>query len=321
MRENWKMRGIAAAALLAVTALRGAAADEPSAKTYKNPLLSGRTMADPHVLRHDGKYYLYPTSRHEGYEAFTSDDLVHWKNQGLVFRDPRGGCWAPDVFHSSRGGKFYLYYTDTMPDTKPPLNKQVGVAVADGPLGPFQDQRVLFRDAIDAHLFEDTDGKLYLYYVQLKGGFCIRVQPMADPLTAVGEAIDLIRPTEPWECISGRVTEGPFMIKRGDTYYLTYSGTGADSPNYGIGYATAKSPTGPFKKYAGNPIVKRSGDLLGPGHHSIVRGPRGDLWMVYHQKWNDQTNFDRFLAIDRTWFDESGVLHAQATKGTEQAAP
>jgi hypothetical protein len=33
------------------------------------------------------------------------------------------------------------------------------------------------------------------------------------------------------------------------------SGTGADSLNYGIGQATSASPTGPFVKYPGNPIV------------------------------------------------------------------
>jgi xylan 1,4-beta-xylosidase len=195
------------------------------------------------------------------------------------------------------------------------------VAVSDSPLGPFTDQRVLIRGAIDAYLYEDTDGKFFLYYVHLPGGFRIMVQPMADPLTPQGKPIEAIRPTEPWEKVSGDVTEGPFLIKRGDTYYLTYSGTGADSPNYGIGYATSKSPTGPFTKHMGNPIAQRTDAIHGPGHHSIVTGPKGDLWMVYHQKRNARTNFDRFLAIDRMWFDDAGVLHAKATKNTDEQAP
>src|SRR5207249_400673 len=108
-------------------------------KTYRNPLMPERGMADPDVIRVDGKYYLYPTSDTRGYEAFISEDLVHWIPKGLVFDDPRRGDWAPDVFHNKRGDKkFYLYYTDNLTaGTSSGLNKQIGVAVADSPLGPF----------------------------------------------------------------------------------------------------------------------------------------------------------------------------------------
>ena len=239
------------------------------ARTYRNPLLPDREIADPFVLRVDKKYYLYPTSDTRGYEVFESDDLVHWERKARAFRDERGGDWAPEVFHHKRGdGKFYLYYTDNMPDRRSgPLEKQIGVAVADSPLGPFTDKGVLATRAIDADLFQDDDGSLYLSYVDFGGGFKIVVQPMATPLEKKGEPKVVIRPTEDWEKRSGEVTEGPFMMKHKGTYYLMYSGTGADSPNYGIGYATSKSPTGPFVKYPGNPIVHRGGNVLGPGHH------------------------------------------------------
>ena len=86
------------------------------AKTYRNPLLPDREIADPFVLRVDGKYYLYPTTDSRGYEVFVSDNLVHWERKARAFTDPRGGAWAPEVFHNKRGdGKFYLYYTDNMP--------------------------------------------------------------------------------------------------------------------------------------------------------------------------------------------------------------
>ena len=111
------------------------------------------------------------------------------------------------------------------------------------------------------------------------------------------------------------------MLKRNGTYYLMFSGTGADSPNYGIGYATSKSPLGPFEKFKGNPIVQRGGKVLGPGHHCVIEGPDGKLWNVYHQKWDDKTNFNRFLAIDPIWFDEAGVLHGKATRETDEPAP
>ena len=293
------------------------------AKTYRNPLLPDWEIADPFVLRVDKKYYLYPTSDARGYEVFESDDLVHWERKARAFKDPRGGDWAPEVFHDRRGdGKFYLYYTDNMIGTgHGPHEKQVGVAAADNPLGPFTDKGVLADHSIDADLFQDDDGRLYLSYVDLVRGFKIIVQPMANPLKKKGEPTVVIRPTEDWEKRSGEVTEGPFMLKHKGTYYLMYSGTGANSPNYGIGYATSKSPTGPFVKYPGNPIAHRGGNVLGPGHHCVVEGPDGKLWMVYHQKWNADQNFHRFLAIDPLWFDDQGVIHAAVSRGTDEAAP
>lgn len=280
-------------------------------------------MADPHVIRFGKRYYLYATTHTRGYDVYVSEDLVRWTNSGRAFDDPRGGAWAPDVFHHRRGdGRFYLYYTDNVPDSKPGgPRKQIGVAVATGALGLFTDRGVLVRDAIDAHLFQDDDGALCLYYVDLFEGFKIKVQPMADPLTPRGEATVLIRPTESWEKISGAVTEGPFMLKRAGVYYLMYSGTGADSPNYAIGYATARSPVGPFTKFAGNPIAHRGGRVLGPGHHCVIEGPDGKLWIVYHQKWGEERSFKRFLAIDPIWFDPQGVLHTRPTRDEDQPAP
>jgi xylan 1,4-beta-xylosidase len=320
-----------------------------AASTYSNPILTDHNPADPHVILVDGVYYLYATTHGHGYDAYTSTDLVNWKDRGSVFRTPRGGAWAPDVFHNKRGdGKFYLYYTDDNPKASPgPLDKQIGVAVSDSPLGPFEDKKVLAGGAIDAHLFQDDDGRYYLYYVEIVGGFKILVQRMADPLTPEGERIEVMRPTEPWEMVSGHVTEGPFILKRDGMYYLTYSGTGANSPNYAIGYATSKSPVGSFEKYAGNPIAHRSEaptvvrgretraqlgetgaqlaasghDIYGPGHHCVVDAPDGKMWMVYHQKYDDRTSYRRFLALDPIWFDAEGKLHARLTRGTKEFAP
>ena len=310
-------------ALVFIFNIVACAANGPAKKTYRNPLLPERNLADPDVIRVDGKYYLYPTSDGWGCEVFVSDDLVHWERKARVFRDERGGVWAPDVFHNKRGdGKFYLYYTDNMPgSTREEMHKQIGVAVADSPLGPFEDKGALASDSIDAELFQDEDGQFYLYYVEIAGGFKIFVQPMATPLTTKGARSEIIHPTEAWEKISGEVTEGPLMLKRNGTYYLMFSGTGADSPNYGIGYATAKSPLGPFTKFAGNPIVHRGNGVLGPGHHCVVEGPDKKLWLVYHQKRDAGINFDRFLAIDPLWFDEQGVIHARASRDVDLPVP
>ena len=148
--------------------------------TYRNPLLEKWDMADPHVLKVGNKYYLYPTSHTRGYDALESEDLVNWTYKGTVFTSQRGGAWAPDVFHNKRGdGKFYLYYTDNMPGAmSSSLDKQVGVAVADNPLGPFEEKNALATNSIDGHLFQDDDGHYYFYYVEILNGFKIIAQEM-----------------------------------------------------------------------------------------------------------------------------------------------
>jgi hypothetical protein len=40
--------------------------------------------------------------------------------------------------------------------------------------------------------------------------------------------------------------------------------------------------------------------------------------MVYHQQEGTRIGWRRFLAIDPLWFDAAGVLHARATRATEQ---
>lgn len=297
-----------------------AAADMKKAsgmKHYSNPVLDiNGTLADPHVILYKGVYYLYPTSDGKGYDVFISTDLVNWEHKGKCFEDERGGAWAPDVFHDSNGdGKFYLYYT-----LGPQFDKFIGVAVAEDPLGPFEDKGVLIQKAIDAHMYRDDDGKYYLYYVDVSLPNNIIVQPMENPATLSGEPEHLISPMKPWE-MRGLVTEGPWMIKRNGTYYLMYSGSGADSKWYAIGYAISKSPVGPFKKHPGNPIAKLGNGVFGPGHHSVVQGPDGNLWMVYHQKVSEEQGWSRFLAIDPIWFDEKGVIHTRTTRGTQQEAP
>lgn len=288
-------------------------AAEPAApKTYTNPVLSGEDLADPTVLLYKGTYYLYPTGgTRQGYVVYTSTDLVHWTKGPKVFDIKSRNTWAPDVFFNPADGKFYLSYT---------ANFKIGVAVADSPLGPFVDKGVLVNGCIDAHLFRDDDGQIFLYYT-LVPGFRMHVQPMETPLKKKGDPLFLFKPQQPWETKAGAVNEGPWMLKHAGKYYLLYSGSGADWPDYAIGYAVADSPTGPFKKSEGNPIQHRAPGLFGPGHGCVVTDAAGKLWSVYHQKVDDGHNFNRFICIDPLWFDEKGNLHGKATRATPEPAP
>lgn len=278
---------------------------EQPAKVYANPVIPDVTLADPTVVFFEDTFYLYATGDTRGYDVYTSRDLVRWEKGPRVFKATRPQAWAPDVYRHAADERFYLYYT---------TDQKIGVAVSDRPDGEFVDKGLLVEGAIDAHLFADDDGQLYLFYVKLPG-FRILVQRMATPLEMRGEPVQVLSPSQAWEKTHGHVTEGPWLLKHAGRYYLVYSGSGADGPNYAVGYAISDSPLGPFEKYAGNPIVSRSETVFGPGHGCVVRDRDGSLWHVYHQKKYDNIGWARFVCLDPMWFDEQGVLHSRATRG------
>ena len=301
-----------AAFLLLILALAAGVA-AAAAGTFRNPVIDAN-LADPTAIWHDGVYYLYATGDvhgDNGYRAYTSSNLVDWQRGPVVFQPGERHLWAPDVWRDPASGRFYLYYT---------ANQTVGVAEAAGPLGPFEHPRNLFAGSIDANLFRDGDGRLYLYFVQLPG-FRITVQPMRNPTEPAGAPQVVLQPESDWEKRAGHVTEGPFVLKHGARYYLLYSGSGADTPDYAVGYATAASPLGPFRRGENNPILHRAEGLYGPGHGSAIRARAGRWWFLYHQKKTAKIEWDRFVCLDPLRFDEQGRLFGTATRGTEQPVP
>ena len=80
--------------VLVIAAWVGAGASVPAQtqterpkKTYRNPIIDRIGPADPHVIRHDGKYYLYPTLDGKGYDVFVSDDTLHVRLAPLLLRE------------------------------------------------------------------------------------------------------------------------------------------------------------------------------------------------------------------------------------------
>ena len=273
-------------------------------------------LADPSLLYHKGVYYLYGTvegSANNGFIAYTSADRVYWQKDtsntngyALSKGDAFGNAnfWAPQVFKI--GEQFYMAYT---------ADENIAIAQSRSPAGPFT-QKLLQPLAapvkqIDPFVFIDDDGRKYLYHVRLTNGNRIFVAELEDDLAAIKFSTlkECITATETWENTANSawpVAEGPSLLKYHNIYYLFYTANDFRNPDYAVGYATSNSPLGPWKKYAGNPIISREiVGVNGTGHGDFLKMPNGDLQYVFHAHFSDKRVAPRRTVIIKARFMKS----------------
>lgn len=228
---------------------------------------------------------LYGAGSEEGVEVMISDDLKTWKRVAnakykvALHKDNSYGekwFWAPEVYFINN--KFYMYYS---------AEEHICVAISDSPLGPFKqiEQRPMLEEkAIDSSLFIDDDGTPYLFFVKFNKGNEIWVGELeSDLMTLKKETLRLcIQTSQNWEKIQGKVTEGAFVIKHKGIYHMAYSANDYQSPNYGIGGASANTIMGEWTKYSDNPLLQKPKNLVGVGHNSIFKDKKGNLKIVFH---------------------------------------
>jgi beta-xylosidase len=290
----------------------------------KNPKVLNVPVADPNVLFHEGTYYLYGTDEKRkgqmGNCVYTSKDLVNWTEQEPAFRktdqtSSQGYFWGAEVI--KKNDKFIMYYsTTTGKSSGPAKNMHIAAAISYSPLGPFSEVKTPLyagvsgkTEVIDQNMFIDNDGQGYLYFVLVVLGSHneIRVVRMEDDyLESFGESIICIRPELGWETHSWqghRVAEGPFVFYRKGYYYLLYTCNHFLDDKYAVGYATSKSPLGPWQKFSKNPILEKNEIIRGPGNASLINTGQGMNFIAYHVH-NSQTSvYPRQLCIDRLYFE------------------
>ncbi|MEO6721679.1 MAG: glycoside hydrolase family 43 protein [Ferruginibacter sp.] len=265
-------------------------------------------LADPAIFNFKGTYYLFGTveeNANNGFVAYTSTDLVKWKkpgqnnnsfalSKGNVFGNAK--FWAPQVFLN--GNSITMAYV---------ADENIAVATSEFPVGPFMqnDKRPLAASVkqIDPFIFIDDDGKKYLYHVRLQDGNKIFVAEMEPDLSAVKPATlkECISATQSWENTTNAVwpvAEGPSVLKRGDTYFLFYTANDFRNPDYAVGYATSKSPYGPWIKYEGNPIIsKKNIGVNGTGHGDFFTDSNNELHYVFHTHFSENKVWPRRTAM------------------------
>jgi GH43 family beta-xylosidase len=287
--------------------------------TYQNPVFA-KNFPDPFVIKYCGEYWAFGTGVwHDGrvFGILRSRDLVQWQDVGGAMTplpDDHPCYWAPEV--TVDNGRFYLYYS-----VGNEINMHIRVASAAHPAGPFIDQGTRLTGepfAIDAHVFVDDDGCRYLFYAtdfldHERVGTGTVMDRLRDPFTLAGQPRPVSRARYDWQIYHPHraekggarwhTLEGSFVLKRKGVYYQMFSGGNWKSPGYGVGYAVTRTLDTPdeWRQVCDGeqtlPILRTlPGQVIGPGHNSVVRGPDNrQLYCVYH-RWGNGDG--RQLAID-----------------------
>lgn len=276
-------------------------------------------MADPSVHVFNGRLYIYPSHDRESgipendngdhfdmndYHVLSTDDVMHGEvvDHGVALKVsdiPWAGrqLWDCDIAY--KDGKYYLYF---------PLKDRndifrMGVAISDGPEGPFIPQPDPIRGSysIDMAVFRDDDGSHYIYFGGIWGGqlqryrdnkaienphlpaddepaLPSRVVKLADdmlqfaeeprPVVILGEDGKPLTAGDPH-----RFFEASWMHKYNGKYYLSYS-TG---DTHLLCYAIGDNPYGPFT-YQGVILTPVVGWTT---HHSIAEY-KGKWYLFHH---------------------------------------
>ena len=305
-------------------------------------LVDNLYTADPAAHVFNGKIYIYPSHDIESgipendlgdhfdmrdYHVFSMEDVEgEVTNHGVTLdiKDVRWAArqmWDTDVAH--KNGKYYMYF--------PAKDKtdifRIGVAVSDQPEGPFIPEKypIIGSYSIDPCVFEDKDGKHYMYFGGLWGGqlqryrnnkarecgaepsdnepaLCAKVVKMnEDMLQFAEEPKDLVILDENGNpLIAGdhdrRFFEASWMHVYNGKYYFSYS-TGN---THLLCYATGDNPYGPFT-YQGVILTPVVGWTT---HHSICEFK--GKWYLFHH--------DSVPSGGKTWLRSMKVVELEYDK-------
>ncbi len=232
---------------------------------------------------------------------------------------------------------------------------------------------------LDQTVFIDDDGEMYMYFSyetktgtqehidMSKNGIVSEIWgvKMKDAVTwDLSTLTPLISPgykkysdekrTIDWETWSPsfrggmQCCEGPYMIKHGGKYFLTYCANSFIDAEYAVGYAVSTDPLGkndefvkPDGTYLENMLLgvpsapgtylsnRYKGFTRGTGHAAIFKTGAGDDYMfAYHahfnrEKWDNNNPPDNYraLAVDYLYFDENGNPYTNGPTYSLQRTP
>lgn len=281
----------------------------------QNPIVQTCYTSDPAPMVHKGTLYLYTGHDEDGadffwmqeWRVYSTRDMVNWTDHGsplaiesFAWADDR--AWAAQCIE--RNGKFYWY---VCLHSKLSNTMAIGVAVSKSPTGPFKDAlgKPLYEgswDYIDPTVFIDDDGRAFLYW----GNSNLYMAELNEDMVSFKGEVQKIEQTvesfgapNPEKRLKGvkypdTYTEGPWLCKRGNNYYLLYAAGGI--PEH-IAYSMGPSPTGPWR-YMGEVMpLQETGSFT---NHVGVIDYKGNSYLFYHTgKLPGGGGFGRSVAVEQ----------------------
>ena len=281
--------------------------------TYLNPILAG-DHPDPSILKDGDDYYMTFSSfdAYPGLVIWQSRDLVNWQPVGPSLFKNVGSVWAPDLV--KHGSRYYIYFPGVGP------YRSNYVIWADSIRGPWSEPIDLKMGQIDPGHAVGPDGRRYLF---LSAGQVVSLADDGLSVTAKPRKVyDGWKFPDDW-VVEGFAQEGPKILKRGDYYYMVLAEGGTAGPPTGhmIVSARSKSIDGPWENSPYNPIVRTQSGAerwWSKGHGTLVEGPDGRWFMVYHAYENGYLTLGRQTLLEPIEWTDDGWFR---TAGSDPAKP
>jgi arabinoxylan arabinofuranohydrolase len=278
----------------------------------QNPIVPpGIYIADPssHVWP-NGKMYIYGSvdinTNHYcswKYHVMSSENLIDWtihkntfaskgKNDQVPYSDKL--LFAPDCQY--KNNTYYLYYC------QPDREKAEGVAVSKNPEGPFKNGKLIHTgkySEIDPCVFIDDDGQAYYIWGQFTAKMA-KLKPNMLEIDSSTIVDNVVTENEHF------FHEGGYMVKRNGIYYFIYAHMGRAQRPTCIGYATSKSPMGPFE-YGGIIIDNDHCDPGNWNNHGSIVEYNGQWYVFYHRATHGSQKM-RKACIEPITFNEDGSI-------------
>ncbi len=277
--------------------------------TFLNPIVSG-DHPNPTVLKDGDDYYMTFSSfnSYPGIVIWHSKDLVNWKPIGPALFKNIGTVWALDL--CKHGDRYYVY----IPAIPPGKPWSTFVIWADNIEGPWSDPIDLgLEGCIDPGHMLGEDGKRYLFVNGIR-----KIRLTDDGLATDGE---LQHAYSPWQypkdwIVENFAPEGPKLFQRGKWFYLVTAVGGTAGPVTGHMVIAARSESihGPWEHCPNNPLVRTLSDKepwWSRGHATVLQGPDGKWWMIYHAYENGFRTLGRQTLLEPIEWTEDGWFHAK----------
>ncbi|RQP09823.1 MAG: hypothetical protein EAS51_10520 [Microbacteriaceae bacterium] len=281
-----------------------------------------REAADPSIVRFRERFYLF-ASMTGGF--FHSADLTSWEFVPAPWLP--AGDYAPDA----------RVIDDRLMVTASRRRSGSPVFRSSDPLGAgFEQMGESTFPYWDPNLFEDHDGRVFLYWgcsntEPLKGvEVDAELRPLGEPRDLLagdpehrgwerpGESNVTVAPSTLVEKATSRLfgthsrtpyVEGAWLTERDGTYYLQYAAPGTEFNSYADGYATGPTPLGPFTYSPDSPFSSKPGGFItGAGHGSTFQDAFGNWWHAATMRVSVNHHFERRIGLFPAGFDDNGVL-------------